>query len=231
MANLCVYLWDIFRTKTKATPALTRRRWSSQHSKSCWCRRICLEGWREVPDCCHTKYSYWRQAVSGGTAENITMMTSSNWNIFRVTGPLWRESLSPVDSPHKGQWCGALMLSLICTWTNVWVNNLDNGDLRRDRAHYGARQCNDLLYRYPWWRHDNDTLSTLLVLCEENAPMTGGFPSQKANNAELWYCMISMNKPLNKQSRLSMIWKANTLMWRHYDIPGMIRLCCERFYW
>ena len=26
---------------------------------------------------------------------------------------------SPVDSPHKGQWCRALMFSLICTWKTV----------------------------------------------------------------------------------------------------------------
>ena len=42
----------------------------------------------------------------------------------------------PVNSPHKGQWRGALMFSLICTWTNGWVNNLEAGDLRRHRAHY-----------------------------------------------------------------------------------------------
>ena len=43
---------------------------------------------------------------------------------------------SPVNSPHKGHWRGAVMFSLICTWTNGWVNNRDAGDLRRHRAHY-----------------------------------------------------------------------------------------------
>ena len=43
---------------------------------------------------------------------------------------------SPVNSPHKGQWHGALMFSLICTWTNCWINNRDTGDLRRHCAHY-----------------------------------------------------------------------------------------------
>ena len=43
---------------------------------------------------------------------------------------------SPVDSPHKGQWRGALMFSLICAWTNGWANNGDASDLRRHRAHY-----------------------------------------------------------------------------------------------
>ena len=43
---------------------------------------------------------------------------------------------SPVNSPHKGQWRGALMFSLICAWINDWVNNREAGDLRRHHAHY-----------------------------------------------------------------------------------------------
>ena len=33
--------------------------------------------------------------------------------------------LSPVDSPHKVQWPGALMFSLMCAWTNGCANNRD----------------------------------------------------------------------------------------------------------
>ena len=44
--------------------------------------------------------------------------------------------ISRVNSPHKAQWRGALMFSLICAWTNSWANNGDAGDLRRHRAHY-----------------------------------------------------------------------------------------------
>ena len=43
---------------------------------------------------------------------------------------------SPVNSPHKGQWRGALMFSLMCTRINGWVNNGEAGDLRHHRAHY-----------------------------------------------------------------------------------------------
>ena len=42
----------------------------------------------------------------------------------------------PVNSPHKGQWRGALMFSLICVWINGWVNNRKAGDLRRQRGDY-----------------------------------------------------------------------------------------------
>ena len=43
---------------------------------------------------------------------------------------------SPVNFPHKGQWRGALMFSLICVWINDWVNHGEPGDLRRYRINY-----------------------------------------------------------------------------------------------
>ena len=43
---------------------------------------------------------------------------------------------SPVTSPHKGQWRGALMFSLIGAWINGCVNNGEAGDLRRHCDHY-----------------------------------------------------------------------------------------------
>ena len=42
----------------------------------------------------------------------------------------------PMDSPHRGQWRGAWMFSLICAWTNSRVNNREAVDLNRHRAHY-----------------------------------------------------------------------------------------------
>ena len=40
------------------------------------------------------------------------------------------------EFPHKGQWRGALMFSLVCVWINGWVNNRAADDLRRYCAHY-----------------------------------------------------------------------------------------------
>ena len=48
----------------------------------------------------------------------------------------------PVNFPHKGQWRGALMFSLICAWKNGWVNNGEAGDLGRHRAHYDVTVMN-----------------------------------------------------------------------------------------
>ena len=49
---------------------------------------------------------------------------------------------SPVNSPHKGQWHGALMFSLIWAWTNSWVNICRAGDLRCHWAHYDVTVMN-----------------------------------------------------------------------------------------
>ena len=58
---------------------------------------------------------------------------------------------SPVNSPHKGQWRGALMFSLIYVWISGWVNNREAGDLRRHRAHFGGIVMNELNLH---WKHD-----------------------------------------------------------------------------
>ena len=59
------------------------------------------------------------------------------WSYFPRYWPFVRGiHRSPVNSPHKGQWRGALMFSLICIWINGWVNNRQAGDLRRYSTHY-----------------------------------------------------------------------------------------------
>ena len=61
-------------------------------------------------------------------------MTSSNGNIFRVTGHLCGEFTGYRWIPRdKGQWRGVLIFSLICARINDWVNNRGAADLRRHR--------------------------------------------------------------------------------------------------
>ena len=59
------------------------------------------------------------------------------WKYFSRYWPFVRGiHRSPVNSPHKGQWRGALMFSLICVEINGWLNNCEAGDLIRHQAHY-----------------------------------------------------------------------------------------------
>ena len=88
--------------------------------------------------------------------------------------------------PHKGLWRNALMFSLICTWTNVWVKNQDGGGLRHHCAHYevtvmifvlrianfavtgGMSGCFDNLWCHHWrqsWLHDSSQFSLVNCIC------------------------------------------------------------------
>ena len=80
----------------------------------------------------------WRKRLSTAC---VKMMTSSQMETFSALLALFARNL-PVNSPHKGQWHGALVFSLICAWTNGWVNNRDACELRGYRAHYGVTVMN-----------------------------------------------------------------------------------------
>ena len=70
-------------------------------------------------------------------------------------------SPAPVNSPHKGQWRGALMFPLICVWINGWVNNSEAGDLKCYQAHYditvmeSETKCPSYRRRRPSGRSDH----------------------------------------------------------------------------
>ena len=75
--------------------------------------------------------------------KRITKFCPNIWQPILLTDSFTFHQ-SPVNSPHKGQWRGALMFSLICTWINGWVKNREAGDLRRHRAHY------DVIVMWRW---------------------------------------------------------------------------------
>ena len=110
--------------------------------KQSWC---C---WFETPPC-----SLWRQCNVINQTKNTPYLslTGELWSVFcgqfhddvikwkhflRYWPFVWGIHRSTANSPHKGQWRGALIFSLICVWINGWVNNREAGDLRRHRAHY-----------------------------------------------------------------------------------------------
>ena len=72
------------------------------------------------------------------------------WKYFPRYWPFVRGiHRSPVNSPHKGQWRGALVFSLICTRINGWVNNGEAGDLKCHRAHYDVTVMG--MYWWPYF--------------------------------------------------------------------------------
>ena len=80
--------------------------------------------------------------ICGGQSNRLTVIFSCHddviwWKHFPRYWPFVRGiHRSPVNSPHKGQWRGALIFSLICAWINGWVNSREAGDSRHQSAHY-----------------------------------------------------------------------------------------------
>ena len=74
-------------------------------------------------------------------------MTSSNWNIFRVTSPLCGEFTGArwISRTKASDW-ELWWFFFICAWINDWVNNREAGDLRRHRGHYDV---NEMLNCHP----------------------------------------------------------------------------------
>ena len=100
------------------------------------------------------------------TATFIHILTGHDdvikWKHFPRNWPFVRGiHRSPVNSPHKGQWHGALMFSLVCVWINDWVNNREAGDLRRNRAHYNVIV---MLFQWDWNNPFHESIMIVLFL-------------------------------------------------------------------
>ena len=93
-----------------------------------WDRWYCSLGWRTYPE-----------NVSVPRLKTQNMMMSSNGKIFGVIGRLYGESIrgiheSPVESPHKDQWRGALCFLWFAP--EQTVEQTMETPVRRHRAHY-----------------------------------------------------------------------------------------------
>ena len=83
------------------------------------------------------EYDHWSLALMSQWISHIHNHDDViKWKHFPRYWPFVRGiHRSPVNSPHKGQWRGVLMFTLIWVWINDWVNNREAGDLRSHRAH------------------------------------------------------------------------------------------------
>ena len=68
----------------------------------------------------------------------------------------------------------------------------------------------------PWWRHQMETFSLLLALCDGEFTGDRWFPLTKASDAELWcFYDVRLNKRLNKQSICLWFEASLCSLWRH----------------
>ena len=116
-----------------------------------------------------TEFDLKSNSMTHGTTDShsLIMKTSSNGNLFRVTGHLYGEFTGHRWSPRTKAsdaelWC----FFFICAWINGWINNREAGDLRRHRAHYDV-----------------------IVMCLHSEPV---FLSS-ADSSHVWCCYLQYN--------------------------------------
>ena len=139
-----------------------------------------------------------------------------NWKHFPRYWPFVRGiHRSLVNSPHKAQWRGALMFSLICVWINGWVNNREAGDLRRYRAHYDVTVMSN--HNTAWWRHNMKTLVELLALVR----------SLKMEQAVFdVFLHVGLDKLLNKHAGCQTF---EGLLWHHCNELISQEICRSKY--
>ena len=74
-------------------------------------------------------------------------------------------------------------------------------------------------FYFTWWRHQVKISSALLVLCEGNPPVPGGFPSQRPGTRSFEdFFDRRLNKRLSKQSRRWWFETPSRSLWRHWNV-------------
>ena len=76
-----------------------------------------------------------------------------------------------------------------------------------------------------WWRHQKETFSALLALCEGIPPVTDGFPSQRSVtlNFDVFFD-LRRNKRLSKQSRRRWCETPSPSLWRQCNVGDITSL-------
>ena len=144
------------------------------------------------------------------------------WKYFPRNWPFARGiHRSPVDSPHKGQWRGALMFSLIYPWTNSGANNRDAGDLWRHRAHYNV---NVILGMTPmelanWLFH-----GTLIFLAKPH-------PTHSSPKVQFRLTRVKINTYSSQTKCLFSSATLVVLFWNCLFFSGIVSVACERTCW
>ena len=84
-----------------------------------------------------------------------------------------------------------------------------------------------------WWRHQMETFSASLVICEGNPPVTGGIPSRGADV----FFDVCPDKRLSKQTRCWWFETTKCSLWRHcngerdarcIEIRNLVYFCHDR---
>ena len=137
------------------------------------------------------------------THHSGSMMTSSNGNIFRVTGPLCGEFTGhrwiPLTMASNAElWC----FLWSAPWVNDWVKNREAGDLRSSLwRHFNAKMINIVLRWMLFWGVEKDRQADMSI--KKINDKTNHIAKNKVSSIDLMlHCSIALR--INKFGHLYM---------------------------
>ena len=156
---------------------------------------------------------------------------------------MWGIHQGPVNSPHKWPVTRKMFpfddvimtdqnatsltlenLNVICRMAAIWPNVSNSHTVI-------LAGCECVNMDHTRWRHQMETFSALLALCEGNPPVSGGFPSQRPITRSFYvFFDLQPSKKLNKQSRRRWFKTTSHSLWRHYNATNKRTIHDERFH-
>ena len=136
--RIYIYIYILIYIYIEMAPSLlTKHQISTKDTRAQTMFTLPPSRWRHlVYECCNVQLSsqlgHWLLLIISVIAWWCHQMDMFSALLALYVG----NSPVTVNSPHKGQWRGALRFSLICACTNDRVNNRKAGDLRHHCAHY-----------------------------------------------------------------------------------------------
>ena len=99
--------------------------------------------------------------------------------------------------------------------------------LNTPQTHVNTWAIHHIRLSIVWWRHQMETFSALLVLCEENPPVTGGFPSLRPVTRSFGVLLdLRLKKRMSKLSRPRWFPMPSRPLWRHCNGNVAVQQCC-----
>ena len=148
--------------------------------------------------------------MTGGFYDDVI-----KWKYFPRFCPFVRGiPRSPANSPHKGQWNGALMFSLICAWIDTWVNNGEAGDSRRHWCVIVMPPVDFI--------HGNAFCTALLALCEGNPMVNNWFTKNPATFEPQYVFEQTFELPVIRNAMALMRRHCNCIKWNNISSPPLL---------
>ena len=111
-----------------------------------------------------------------------------------------------------------MLAPICCAVVNIYLTKSSQTLIRITIHQWIVWGLQLLITVISWWSHQMEPFSALLVICEGNPTVAGGFPSQRAVTWSFDVFYLRLNKRLCKPSRRRWFETPLRTLWRHCNV-------------